>query len=46
MTGDKIYVWKSRVEIEHYFVTYFGHITAFEALQQVLPLRFGLIRAV
>ena len=27
-----LYMWQSWVEIEHYFVAYFDHITAFEAL--------------
>ena len=26
------YVWQSQVEIKHYSVAYFNHITAFEAL--------------
>ena len=26
------YMWQSQVEIEHYCVAYFNHITAFEAL--------------
>ena len=26
------YMWQSQVEIEHYSVAYFAHITAFEAL--------------
>ena len=29
---DLCYMWQSRVEIEHYSVAYFEHITAFEAL--------------
>ena len=28
----KYYMWQSRVEIEHYSVTYFDRITAFKAL--------------
>ena len=27
-----VYMWQSRVEIEHYSVAYFERITAFEAL--------------
>ena len=27
-----IYVWQSQVEIEHYFIAYFDHVIAFEAL--------------
>ena len=29
---SEIHSWQSRVEIEHYFVAYFTHIAAFEAL--------------
>ena len=25
-------MWQSRVEIEHYFIAYFNHITTFEVL--------------
>ena len=27
-----IFMWQSRVEIEHYSIVYFNHTTAFEAL--------------
>jgi len=27
-----MYMWQSRVEIEHYSIVYFAHIAAFEAL--------------
>ena len=40
------YVWQSQVEIEHNSVAYFDHVTAFEVLCAVFPLRAGLIRAV
>ena len=37
------YMWQSRVEIEHYSVVYFGHITR---CNTVRTLQVGLIRTV
>ena len=28
---DNLYMWQSQVEIEHYSIVYFNHITAFIA---------------
>ena len=38
------YMWQSRVEIEHYFVAYFDHVTALQCLSAELRLRVGLVR--
>ena len=47
-TTSTLYVWQSRVEIEHYSIAYFDHVTAFPRLKRCsaeLSLRAGLIRA-
>ena len=36
------HMWQSQVEIEHFTIVYFNHVTSFEA---ELPLRPELIRA-
>ena len=35
-------MWQSRVEIEHYSVAYFTHITAFEALLRGTSVKGGV----
>ena len=35
------YMWQSRVEIEHYSVVYFNHITVFEVLWRGTSVRGG-----
>ena len=34
-------MWQSRVEIEHYSIAYFDHVTAFEALYRSTSIKGG-----
>ena len=38
----RLCMWQSRIELKHYSVLYFEHITEFDTL---LPLRAGLMHA-
>ena len=44
--GMRLYpghMWQSWVEIEHYSIAYFDHVTTFKVLQRGTPLRAGVI---
>ena len=36
-----MYMWQSRVEIKHYSVAYFDHITAFKVLYRSTSIKGG-----
>ena len=40
-----IYIWQSRVEIEHYSVSYFNRVTVFEPLKRSTSVNNYLFRA-
>ena len=44
MNPCNIHMWQSRVEIKHYSVAFFNHVTTFKALQQGLHTLRRLIR--